>query len=227
MKIVLLAATAAATLLAVPAMAQEAPAPDRTEGEILFTGFRAEGRIGYSHQDVDVFSREEADLFNVDRNYGSDALQLGAGVGYDIDVGGLVLGIEGGVDWSLGDSRLEFDDQQLNAKIDYGRDVEIGARLGFRVGSNMLVYGKGAYTNLKVDTRGSAIIDDGDPLTNDEIEFGGEGKLDGWRVGGGLEWALPAGFLGGATYLKAEYRHSQYDGNVSKDEGVVGLGFRF
>lgn len=222
-----LLAAAAATLFAAPALAQPVPDATRTEGEVLFTGFRAEALVGYSHQDVDVFSGDEADRLGVDRNYGSDGVQVGAGVGYDFDVGGLVLGIEGGVDWTLGDSRLEYADVQIDSKIDYGRDVWVGGRLGFRLGSNFLVYGKGGYTNLKVDTRGTAIIDDGNPETDDAINYGGEGKLDGWRAGAGIEMALPVGIFGRSAYAKAEYRHSDYSENVKKDEAMLGIGFRF
>lgn len=230
MKTMFAAASAAALLAAAPALAQDAPAPDRTQGEITFTGFRAEGRVGYSHQNVTVFTDAEADALGVpDRDFGSDAVQLGVGVGYDLAVGPLVAGVEAGIDWSLGESRLEFADQQINSKIGYGRDIEVGGRLGFRAGNNVLVYGKGGYTNLRVNARGTGIIADGPDADQlpDELRFGGRGNLDGWRVGGGAELALPAGFLGGAAYAKAEYRHSEYEGDVSKDEGVLALGFRF
>lgn len=46
--------------------------------------------------------------------------------------------------------------------------------------------------------------------------------MDGVRGGVGVEQKL-----GKSVSLKAEYRYSNYDGPYSRNQGVVGLGFRF
>lgn len=221
----MLSLAALAAAVAVPAMAQDAPAPTRSQGEIIFTGFRVEGHVGYSHANVQLFNRDDfPDLAAIDNDAGSDGVMLGVGVGYDVDLAGLVVGAEAGIDWTLGDSRLQVGDVDTEVKLDYGRDIEVGARVGKRIGRNLLLYAKGGYTNLRVNARGTGLID------FDGVGDGGfraSGNLDGWRVGGGAEVALPAGFLGGAAYGKLEYRHSEYDADVSKDEALLALGFRF
>ena len=65
----------------------------------------------------------------------------GAGLGYDVQFGRVVAGIEASVDNA-------FD----------RRDIGVGARLGVALNDNVLVYGKAAYANWRqvagVDTEG-------------------------------------------------------------------------
>ena len=47
-------------------------------------------------------------------------------------------------------------------------------------------------------------------------------NLDGIRVGGGVERAL-----GGKSYVKTEYRYSNYQNGVSRHQVLAGVGIRF
>lgn len=81
------------------------------------------------------------------------------------------------------------------------RDVGASARVGVEATDNLLVYGKVGYANYK-DT------------------FSRE--LDGLRVGGGLELAVTKN-----VFAKVEYRYTDFEANVGKHGGLVGVGLRF
>jgi outer membrane immunogenic protein len=117
---------------------------------------------------------------------GADTTDItyGAGIGYDLRIGKVVAGVEASVD-------NVFD----------RRDLGVGARLGYVIADNVLVYGKAAYANWRqvagVDT-------------------------EGLRLGGGLEVNVA-----GPVYTKVEYRYTDFDGATGKHGGLVGFGLRF
>lgn len=84
-------------------------------------------------------------------------------------------------------------------------DLGVGARLGYTLNKNVLAYGRVGYTNLERPVvRGASV------------------KLDGLTVGGGLEVNVA-----GPVFAKAEYRYTDFDGNVGRHGGLVGFGLRF
>lgn len=180
MKTVIFAATAAAVLsLSAPALAQDyAP----------FTGLRAEAIVGYDKLDTN------------DGIIGNpDGLLYGAALGYDIQAGNVVLGIEGEVTESTGKADFGAFD------VDVARDLYIGGRVGIAVAPQSLLYAKAGYTNARISTDGA----------------GGDNG-DGVRVGAGIEHKL-----GGQLFLKGEYRYSNYEADVERHQIVGGLGIRF
>ena len=91
-----------------------------------------------------------------------------------------------------------------------GRDLYAGGRVGLAVGAGTLLYAKGGYTNV-----GGRFA-----LRSPLLNYDGEGNEGGWRVGAGAEVRLA-----GKTYLKSEYRYSDY--GSSRHQVVTGLGIRF
>lgn len=81
------------------------------------------------------------------------------------------------------------------------RNIGAAARLGYVVDDNVLVYGKVGYANWKQTT---------------------STELEGLRLGAGVEVNVAGPF-----YAKAEYRYSDFNGNVGSHGGLVGVGFRF
>ena len=79
-------------------------------------------------------------------------------------------------------------------------DLGAAARLGYTLNKNVLAYTRVGYTNLDLGRR----------------------SVDGLTVGGGLEVKLI-----GSTFAKAEYRYTDFDGNLGRHGGLVGFGFRF
>ena len=184
----------AAAISAAPASAQEA-AP--------FSGVRVEGIVGYDTTDVE--------------GENSDGIVYGAQVGYDVQAGGIVLGVEGEASDSTVDecvSDVDLVGDELCAQA--GRDLYVGGRIGAAVTPNILIYGKAGYTNARVS------LDYEDGTTATTLDFEDGENLDGVRVGGGVEFAL-----GRNSYAKTEYRYSNYEQGFDRHQVVAGFGFRF
>lgn len=84
-------------------------------------------------------------------------------------------------------------------------DLGVGARLGYVLNENVLAYGRVGYTNLER------------PAVR-----GVTPKLDGLTLGGGLEVNVA-----GPVFAKAEYRYTDFEGNVGRHGALVGVGVRF
>jgi len=220
MRKIVLGATAAAFGLgiAAPAMAQDAGAP--------FTGPRAGVILGYDG--IRPGSTQDSDIR--DDNRGADGLLYGGDLGYDVALGGVVVGVEGEINGSTG--RVDNDPREASnfgfGRVKAGRDLYIGGRLGVLATPTTLVYGKVGYTNARLDlTRNDTVTETGRSFT-----------LDGYRVGAGVEKELSP-----RTYAKVEYRYSNYGdarleypngGNTDnfsvdtdRHQVVAGVGFRF
>lgn len=202
MRTMFLAATAlAATALTAPAFAQDAD-PD-------FSGPRAEGVVGWDRAE---------DGGGVDSD-AADGVVYGGAVGYDFNLGKVVLGVEGEVTGATTDtSATDVDVAGDSLEVSTGRDLYAGARIGVPVGSRALLYAKGGYTNAQLRTRytaGTTTVEDSE-------------NMDGWRVGAGGELALTD-----KIYGKVEYRYSNYssldgyDIDLDRHQVVGGVGIRF
>lgn len=187
----LVASTIAALVVATPAFAQ-----DRAP----FTGARVEGLAGWDR---------------VQGNGGhDDDISYGAAVGYDMQLGGAVVGLEG----EVGDSRNKvcsgsstLADPRVCLKA--ARDLYAGGRIGAVVGGKALLYAKAGYTNF----RSKITSDDGTAQTTLA-----KGDLDGVRVGAGAEYMLSPNL-----FVKTEYRYSNYESGVERHQVVGGFGIRF
>lgn len=180
--------------VATPALAQDA-AP--------FQGARVEGIIGYDRVGVDGGE--------------ADGVTYGAGVGYDLQRGNAVFGIEAEVSDSSADECVaDFDitGDELCARA--GRDLYVGGRVGAVLGRNALLYAKAGYTNARFRLD----YEDGTAATLADFSVGE--NLDGVRVGAGVEYALNSN-----AYLKTEYRYSNYEQGFDRHQVVGGFGFRF
>lgn len=216
--IALILASASAAALAMPAAAQD---------NSNFTGPRIEGVAGYdisrpgSSEDID----NAADL-----DQSVDDLAYGVGVGYDVALGGVVVGVE--AEWVESEAQSEYDTTAFTdygvGNVSAGRDLYAGIRVGVPVTPSTLVYAKGGYTNAQYDM----LATDNTTDINNDID------LDGWRVGAGIEQNL-----GGSFFVKGEYRYSNYgqgeieapsglesdrfDVDIDRHQFMVGAGLRF
>lgn len=209
----------AAAACATPAFAQDS---DRA----AFTGPRVGAVLGYDG--TRPGSSVDSDIAGDDQT--AHGLLYGGDVGYDFAVGGVVIGAEAELTGStarVNNSPIDPNDFGFG-RVKAGRDIYAGARVGFRVSPNMMVYAKGGYTNARFDLTAS------DGVT----ETGRNFNLDGYRVGAGVERAL-----GPNTYAKLEYRYSNYDNarlefargsatdnfsiDTDRHQVAAGVGFRF
>jgi len=209
-------ALAAATLFAAPAMAQDTP-----------SGFRV-GVVG----GLDITrpgSSEDSDVEGDDQS--AEGFLYGVEAGYDLPIGGAVVGVEAELNDSTAKTRVNRADPNTfgYGSVTAGRDIYVGARVGVPVGTGTLLYAKGGYTNARLNV----LAADGSTELEDE-NF----ELDGWRLGAGVEKAI-----GTNSYAKLEYRYSNYtdadfqysDGTTTNTFGVdtdrhqivAGVGFRF
>lgn len=167
------------------------------------TGLRIEGMVGWDRADVPA-----AD---------SDGATYGAGIGYDVPIGNAVAGVEAEISDS---STEECSSNYLVAGDEVcaalGRDLYVGGRIGARVGGNSLVYAKAGYTNARLRT----VYEDG--TTGTTADFSTGRNLDGFRIGAGAEFGI-----GPNSYIKTEYRYSNYEQDVERHQVVAGFGFRF
>lgn len=200
MRNLVILAALAGTTLAAPALAQTT--------NPTFTGPRVEATIGYDH----VGAGSDVDNNNGRDDQSIDGLLYGGGIGYDVAVGGVVVGAEAELLGSTAKSdRFDYTDQFGFGRVKQGRDIYVGARVGVLAGPSTLVYAKGGYTNTKLRVLAG----------NSNVETDNDFNLDGWRIGAGAERALS-----GNSYAKLEYRYSNYErGNV--DYALGGTSNRF
>ncbi len=195
----ILAAVATAALLPAAAQAQAGPVDPAP-----FTGLRAEALVGY-----DALTSGQD----------SDGVVYGGAVGYDAQVGGITLGIEG----EATESSIKGRERNLlvagdSARVTLGRDLYVGGRVGFPLAPTTLLYGKAGYTNARINTRYVS----GATTVRDKAE------ADGLRLGAGLEHAI-----GTRTFIKGEYRYSNYkeiddfDVDADRHQVMAGVGIRF
>ncbi|WP_448659432.1 outer membrane protein [Sphingomonas sp. CJ99] len=199
MRTLTLLALGAATI-ATPAMAQEVQ-PNWTGGRIAVLG-------GYDN--IRSGSTVDSDIEGDDQSI--DGFQYSAELGFDYQIGGAVIGAEA----EIGDSTagVDFNNDDPNyfgyGTVRTGRDLYLGARAGVLATPSTLVYAKAGYTNARLDVTAS----DG------TTELGTNFKLDGYRLGAGVEQAI-----GSNTFAKVEYRYSNYGDarlEFNEDGGTIG-----
>lgn len=206
MKFVLLAAVAAMTTAAVPALAQDGSAP--SDG-ISFTGPRGEIFGGWDR--VGTRTRfDDGETTATDRGH-KTGWTAGALVGYDMPVGNrFIVGAFGS--YALSTARQCSQTDTLSGCLKSGREIEGGARVGRKIGDRTLLYLKGAYVNGQI--RGK--------FTDNLVTTSGHANRDGWRAGAGVEFALNK-----HAYVKAEYDYTRFKSFDAADLGVTDTSLRF
>lgn len=217
---------ATALLVAGSVLASAAPALAQSADE-SFTGFRVQAIGGY---DVVQAGSSRDDDGDDNNDQSIEGVNYGAAIGYDFDLGGVVVGAEAELTDST--AKTEFGEGDFEGfgfgRVDAGRDIYVGARAGAKVAPDVLLYAKGGYTNAKLNILSA----------NSEAETRRDFNLDGWRLGAGLEYAMNPN-----TFLNVEYRYSMYeeanvegpDGSTTPDFNVdtdrhqimAGVGYRF
>lgn len=202
MKTIIALAALAAGLVAAPAMAQdETGAPG---------GFHVGAIAGYEGLEV------TSSTGTVSAN--ADSAVYGLEAGYDLNLGGAFVGVEGEVSTSNGSTAFPSSVAGAREGLEANGQYYLGARAGFALTPGIAAYGKVGYTAL--DTR--AFTQSGSLA---ELKD----NTDGVRFGGGVQVQLP-----GALEGKIEYRRSTYKNlaEASQDRAatnqvVAGIGLRF
>ncbi|HEX7822933.1 MAG TPA: porin family protein [Sphingobium sp.] len=138
-----------------------------------------------------------------------EGLLYGGTIGYDANLNGAIVGIEG----EFTDSETKFDSGNVSLHTD--RDLYAGARLGGQISNNLMLYAKGGYTNARFEA--NAI---------NGATFAKTGQnLDGYRLGAGVETTY-RGLTGRVEYRYSDY--GKYDGvNLNRHQVAAVVGYRF
>jgi outer membrane immunogenic protein len=221
--IALLLVTGSLAAIAVPAAAQDT----------TFSGPWVAGVGGYDKNKAGSSVDNDADPNNgvFEQDESADGIVYGAAIGYDVDLGTMVVGGEAELTDSTADSTYGDPNSDFGlGSVDAGRDIYVGVRAGFKATPSTLVYAKGGYTNARYNFIGS----DGTTDYSENLD------TDGWRVGAGVEQKI-----GSNAFAKVEYRYSNYskgevdfeaDGIADSDrfdidtdrhQVMAGVGWRF
>lgn len=165
-----------------------------------FTGPRLEAHVSYDNASFNGFSQ--------------GGVAYGIGAGYDFAAtSSLIIGVE--VNADLASTNISGTAGTITAKLDTKRDLSALVRFGGKVGENALLYVKVGYANGRLS--GSA-IDTANPANNISAASNGNGI----RGGVGFEYAITP-----KAYAKVEYQYTNYESGFSRNQGLVGIGFRF
>ena len=179
-----------ALILAAGGLGMAAPAMAQDSG---FSGPWVAGVAGY---DINKAGSSQDDGVNAPQDANAEGMVYGGAVGYDLDMGTMVIGAEAELTDSNADST--YGDPYTTfglGTVDAGRDLYVGARAGFKATPSTLVYAKEGYTNARFNYQGS----DGSTIYATNID------TDGYRLGAGVEQKF-----GGNAFAKLEYRYSNY-----------------
>jgi outer membrane immunogenic protein len=197
----------------------------------VWTGFYGGVHGGYGWGDVDV-----TDVFvynadpRADNSFDSDGLIAGVQVGYNIQRGNFVFGVEADLGYMNLSGSLATDlptpDNDPNNAISGKYDLSGGlygdltGRIGYATGKTLL-YAKGGvaflnaelstdYVGANCSTKPRNACDNYNPS---KFAFENEETLVGWTVGVGVEYALTS-----SLSLKVEYQHFDF-GTMSNEYG--------
>jgi outer membrane immunogenic protein len=177
-------------------------------------GFSGPWVAGVAGYDINKAGSSQDSAANPNQHKSAKGVVYGGAVGYDVDLGNVVVGGEAELTDSSADSDYDnnFVDYGLGS-ADAGRDIYVGARVGFKATPKTLIYAKGGYTNARFNYVGT----NGTTETNRHLD------TDGWRIGAGVEQKL-----GQKTFAKLEYRYSNYKkGEVDFEDSAVPDSSRF
>lgn len=203
----LLATVAAAT--ATPAFAQD--------GEVSLTGVRIEARVGIDKVRGGVTLPDpDDDDATISARASDSPIGYGAELGYDQQLGRLVVGAYAGIDTSGAERCVEIAEDDLGC-LASGRNLYAGVRAGFVIGNNLLVYAKGGYTRAR-----TSLAYDGDTDSATNITYVIRGPRGGYHVGGGVELAFTPNFYGRVEYAQTRLNGTTWV-NPADDDFIVGL----
>ena len=113
-----------------------------------------------------------------------DGLVYGGQLGYDANLGSVVIGVEGSITGRTGSNNSAALD------LETGRTINVTGRAGFLVSSNSLLYARGGYSNARFSIT--------NPAGNSE-------NRDGYTFGAGYERSLTD-----SIFARIEYAFSDY-----------------
>ena len=205
-----------------------------------WSGFYIGAHIGGANVDTSVtsgvpgvgfFDNNAFDKFSVD-----DTNVFGGGtLGYNLQLGQLVIGAEGDLGFINADASAIAPDvndgDRVRAK--YGFYSVIAGRLGFTPTERILIYGKAGVAFAKIQNTGADI--DAGGVFDPNFSYVVSDTRTGWAFGGGIEAALHAGWSMKVEYLRMDFEDftardaggRTYHVENSADTVKIGLNYKF
>lgn len=213
-----------AATMASPAFAQEDNGPN-------FTGFRFEPRVGHDSFSATVTM---TDPVNANVTHTADSRKgkvgYGAELGYDYQLGPIVVGAFAGVDRSNTSDCFAIVGNDVGC-IDSGRNLYAGGRAGVVIGGNLLIYGRGGLSRSRYSLAYAS------SSTAAGFQYVIADSARGTHYGGGVEMAFTRNFYGHLEYVRTRYQRldteNPLNGNIDvsirtrRSQVSAGLGFRF
>jgi outer membrane immunogenic protein len=185
-----------------------------------FRGPRVEAHVGWDRVQAKLSAA------GVSAKGHDNGIFFGGEIGYDFsNENNAVFGVLAAIHGS-GVKACEVDSTE-RVCVKAGRDIEAGARAGFIVAPQTLIYGKVSYANLQIRAR---YTDSAAPADN----FSGHDERGGIRFGAGIERSFSKN-----VYAKVEYRYTDYKNyradiagtdvslGLSRHQILGGIGGRF
>lgn len=173
-----------------------------------FNGFRIEGQGGWDNLKFDGVGQG----FNT--NVDDNGWMYGAEAGYDMRLSdSVILGVFGNYNWSTVEATA-FDGFGGTIIADAKNEWSAMGRLGFKVSPSTLLYFAGGYAKTKIDYNYTPVAS--------LVSFDSSQSYGGVRGAVGLEQGL-----GSNVYAKVEYRYTNYQDGLSRNQVVGGIGIRF
>jgi outer membrane immunogenic protein len=145
-----------------------------------------------------------------------DKAGYGAELGYDVQLGPVVVGAYVGVDNSGTSRCLEIVGDDLGC-LESGRNLYAGGRAGIVVNDNILIYGRGGYSRGR---HSLAYDGDTDVATNPIYVIAD--SSGGTHYGGGVEMAFTPNFYGRVEYVRTRYNRTEWV-SPADDDFIVGI----
>jgi outer membrane immunogenic protein len=167
------------------------------------SGARVEVLAGYSEVSLDWTDFELG-------TQSDGGFAYGVGAGYDFAISSnAAIGVD--LEYSDSNAKFVYNARPNFLEISAGRDLYVGARATFSVSKSLNLYAKAGYTRGLIELLSSNVLE-----TLPE-----SGGIDGGRAGVGAQLGS------GKLYGFAEYAYTNYEGNFSRSQAMVGLGIRF
>lgn len=173
--------------------------PSSMPGPASWTGFYVGGHGGTAENDGEVgafrFGTTQS-LVNSGTDYAADGWLYGGQAGYNYQLGQTLLGVEGTYS-KLSDVGGEDHDRAFSTfKMDVDDVWTVAARGGL-VWGRILAYAKAGYANGRTDFSGFT-------GSSPTLTFGTDKRLDGWVLGGGVDFMLSKNIVVGLEYTRID-----------------------
>ena len=173
-----------------------------------WTGFYIGGQVGYQYgyfRETDFFSGTNLATGFAGGRFNPDGVVGGGHVGFNLQTGAFVWGIEGDIEGSGVRGTLNYGGGN-GVRFDQRWQSSIRGRLGFTVGNTAMIYATGgaAFSDLRYNY-----------FTNTQTELF-TGNQTGYTVGAGIEWMFAP-----AWSARVEYRYTDF-GRFNDQLTIIG-----